>query len=282
MTSQEKKGLLFLREDLERMRTLHQEIGFGILRCSLPLPIERQLFWETVRRHFAAKSPDIVWKMWLTAVGEHESFPGKNEAIRWVGDSDGINEYKKWAKTAFAFLEKHPNLLAVQYSDDGWFEILRTLCSVATSCPDLSSFLDETVMDDDETEDIFKNEFARNDFKSTEDTLKITLLDVRNALTFSLSVLDHLLGVKVVELKINKEDNIAVLNGNPCGLRKLQTIILSLLLGAKGNWISSTEMGKIQPILKGKRIDRWVARLPKSLYGLIEHVQSKGYRLLIP
>jgi hypothetical protein len=278
MTSQERKALLLLREELDRMRILHREFGFGILRCSLPLPPRDLCFWRDVQSRLHRTDPYLVRSVQML-VGRVESFPERREAVRWWGDVEGIEAYKAWSKRAYAFFKSHSALLAVRCSEYGWYELLRTLCSLAASSPELSFYLKETIMEDREEDD---NNPPRVDSKATEDTLRITCVHVfPDAITFTLHFLDHVAGATVLQLEINKNDNIAVLNGTPYPLHHFQTLILSLLLDANGKWLSSREMIEAQPLLAGERIDRRVKTLPKAIRTLVKPEKSKGYRLLL-
>jgi hypothetical protein len=280
MTDREKKAFLLLRKELEDMRIFHQGFGFGIMTCFLHR--KPNGFWDAVRRTFAfAHRNNISWSANMT-MSKVDSFRGGDEAVRWWGDRHGIELYKAWAGKAYAFIKNHSTLLAVQHSNCDWYDLLLTLCAYAVSCPKLSMFLAETVMDDDYLED-FHNKLFWVDAESTEKTLKITVVDVLpDALTFSLRFVDHLLGVDFHHLEIDKSKNIAVLDGIAFPLKKHPILILALLLDAKDHRLSGPEMIKAEPELKRKRIDRLVDNLPIPLFELFDPDRKKGYRLLLP
>jgi hypothetical protein len=81
-------------------------------------------------------------------------------------------------------------------------------------------------------------------------------------------------------LEVDPDNYRAVLDGQPYPLKSWeQGVLLTVLLGASGNWVSSAEIVQAYPTLRNTRLDRQVRSLPRPIRALVQAKRGTGYRL---
>lgn len=88
-----------------------------------------------------------------------------------------------------------------------------------------------------------------------------------------------LVAFRMARLSVDINTQRITLDGEPYRVTQDQASIVNLLLAAGGKRISSSQMQKQDPALKGVRIDRLRESLPKPIRDLITAVKGKGYFL---
>lgn len=81
-------------------------------------------------------------------------------------------------------------------------------------------------------------------------------------------------------VQIRGDESIVVIGGEEHRVNETQARILTLVFAQRGEWISSSEMMRRDPLLDGLRIDRQMQGLPRAVLRFIESGKGRrGYRL---
>ena len=89
--------------------------------------------------------------------------------------------------------------------------------------------------------------------------------------------------VPKIKVDLEESKDIVWLNGKPVSVGLAQTYFLDAVVGAKGDWISSTEIiaSKKHRAAVGARPDRVFRSLPRKISSLLEAKKAKGFRLRV-
>jgi CheY-like chemotaxis protein/two-component sensor histidine kinase len=140
--------------------------------------------------------------------------PSQQTIHYWWGDKDGIEAYKEWAEKAYKFLTKHPNLLTFRHTDEGWYGLLRTFCSVAQSTPELSLYLRSTVIGEQDLLDVSR--ISRGKIE-----LRRARIELASTVHHAVEAARPLAQCMELDLSVNLPPEPIYLNGDPVRLAQV-------------------------------------------------------------
>jgi hypothetical protein len=206
MSSDAKKRLKRLRDELDDIRQDYRVLCFALIRCSSKTSIPwtqpnvqqffRTLVWENSHGNTTLTyAEDRSW---------FDPLESGSECILWSGDPTGVKKLQEWGDTFSSFLDNNRKLaqkLGLNYTGGGYAELLARLCHIAQGHADLSKIIEErTVLDLakclNEGESVF--DVPRSLLKLTPSPtfsfLEPHVAPPNHAASFVLQVIDQLLG----------------------------------------------------------------------------------------
>lgn len=282
MSAATKRRLERLADDMQELAdSSHRVFGFSLILGSKGTRIRSPQKWEEIARQVTIRSDENI--VFTTPPYRAEVNPDSSCCIWWWGDSEGIEQFRRWTERMSSVVQQDPGLLTNVRAEPGLFGMLEALCQFAqeqANGPDLvrrrsftipKSLLGQPTGGDKGT--------GRSKFLMIE----VAALGP----VFAKAVFGHILGVPTggPRLIVKPEENRAILDGIPCcRLVPELILILDVLHRANGNIVSATSIKEQAPKLKKiERLDRLInrdlQRKCPELRAAIENVPKKGYRI---
>jgi hypothetical protein len=280
MADEARERLVKKRGDLEALRELlthvHGRIYFKLLTGSPPQAFPPEA-WDFLTSLVIQKQEATTPVPFEIHTNRVDPFPGGAQCLWWWGDSKGVEKFCQWADETAVSLWEYRESLPDLAPAKGYYQTLATLCTVAQKAQSGDNLLvvNRVLLKTDEHPRL-PPALARAAPPVTLHVLDVT----EDAVTFSLAVLDHLLG-NAPRLVVDVAGQSATWKGKTYPLREEQALILDLLHKHLGKGpLTEKEMIAACPQLAGVHFNRTMReRLTKELRALVKSKPGHGWRL---